>query len=86
MNVPLALGIPLIVIKSPDHEAETPVGNPVAVPIPVAPVVAMVITGERAAPIQTDGFDDGIAAVFEDITAIVPVASNVPQPPDKGIE
>lgn len=39
MKVPEAVGVPLIVIVLADHEALTPAGNPVAVPIPVAPVV-----------------------------------------------
>jgi hypothetical protein len=41
--VPAELGVPLIVITLPDHAAVNPVGNPVAVPIPVAPVVLCVI-------------------------------------------
>ena len=39
MNVPEAVGVPLIVIVSDPKAAVTPAGNPVAVPIPVAPVV-----------------------------------------------
>ena len=35
--------MPLIVIVLLAHEAEIPAGNPDAVPIPVAPVVACVI-------------------------------------------
>ena len=42
-KVPDELGVPLIVILLADHEAVTPVGNPVAVPIPVALVVLCVI-------------------------------------------
>jgi hypothetical protein len=42
-KVPDELGVPLIVIVLADHEAVTPVGNPVAVPIPVALVVLCVI-------------------------------------------
>ena len=41
--MPAELGVPLIVIVLADQEAVTPVGNPVAVPIPVAPVVLCVI-------------------------------------------
>ena len=43
MNVPVAVGVPLIVIKLDDQLADRPKGKPVAVPIPVAPVVAIVI-------------------------------------------
>jgi hypothetical protein len=43
VKLPVAVGVPLIVITLLDHEAVTPSGNPVAVPIPVAPVVLRVI-------------------------------------------
>ena len=43
MKLPVAVGVPLIVITLLDYEAVTPVGNPVAVPIPVAPLVLWVI-------------------------------------------
>ena len=43
MKVPLAVGVPLIVIVLLVQDAVTPDGNPVAVPIPVAPVVVCVI-------------------------------------------
>ena len=43
MKVPVVVGVPLIVITSADQEAVTPAGKPVEVPIPVAPVVAIVI-------------------------------------------
>ena len=43
MNVPDAVGVPLMVIVLAAHAAVTPVGKPVAVPIPVAPVVVCVI-------------------------------------------
>ena len=39
-KVPAAVGVPLMVIALAAHVAVTPVGSPVAVPIPVAPVVA----------------------------------------------
>ena len=38
-KVPDTVGVPLIVIVFEDHNAVTPAGNPVAVPIPVALVV-----------------------------------------------
>jgi hypothetical protein len=43
LKVPVVVGVPLIVITSADQEAVTPAGKPVAVPIPVAPEVAIVI-------------------------------------------
>jgi len=42
VNEPLAVGVPLMVNKFPDHEAVTPVGKPITF-APVAPVVANVI-------------------------------------------
>ena len=41
--MPAAVGVPEIVIVLLAHAAVTPVGNPVAVPIPIAPVVVCVI-------------------------------------------
>ena len=40
VKVPTAVGVPLMVIVSAAHVAVKPVGSPVAVPMPVAPVVA----------------------------------------------
>ena len=71
-------------IVFPAQAALNPVGNPVAVPIPVAPVVVCVMF-VMAALIQTVGVDDATPAVFEDVTVIVPVALTVPQPPVNGI-
>ena len=55
--------MPLIVIVLLDQFAKTPVGNPVADPIPVAPVVVIVILGEIATPTHTVGVDDGALTV-----------------------
>ena len=44
MNVPLAVGVPLIVMVLPENDAVMPEGNPVGVPIPVAPMVVIDIT------------------------------------------
>ena len=41
--MPAAVGVPLIVIVLDAQEAVTPAGRPVAVPMPVAPVVACVM-------------------------------------------
>ncbi len=62
-----------------------PAGKPVAVPIPVAPVVEMVIFGNSDVPIQTEGFVEAEPAVMFGLTVIVPVALTVPQPPVNGM-
>ena len=84
MNVPLLVGVPLIVIVSDAHDAVTPVGKPVAAPIPVAPVVAIVMAVSGVL-MQSVGVADGTPAVLAWVTVIVPVALTVPQPPVKGI-
>lgn len=84
MNVPEAVGAPEIVITLPAHEAVTPAGRPVGVPIPVAPVVVMVI-GMSVVLMQSVGVDEGVPAVLSGFTVIVPVAFTAPQPPVSGI-
>ena len=66
------------------HAAVTPDGRPVAVPIPVAPVVVCVIF-VIAVLIHSVGAEDAVPAVFAAVTVIVPVAFTLPQPPVKGI-
>jgi hypothetical protein len=66
------------------HDAVTPAGKPVAVPMPVAPVVASVML-VSAVLIHRVGVLDGAPAVLFGVTVIVPVALTVPQPPVKGI-
>ena len=73
----------VIVLKA--NAAVTPSGRPVAVPIPVAPVVVLVML-VKAVLIQSVGVDDAVPAVFAAVTVIVPVAFTEPQPPVKGIE
>lgn len=85
VNVPLCEGVPLIVITFEAQFAVTPGGKPVAVPIPVAPVVACVIF-VSAALIHTIGVEEAVPAVLFGDTVIVPVALEVPQPPVSGIE
>ena len=46
-----------------DHAALTPVGSPVAVPMPEAPVVVWVIL-VKAVLIQTVGVEEAVPAVF----------------------
>ena len=84
MNVPDCVGVPLIVMVFDAQVAVTPVGNPVAVPIPVAPMVVWVILGDKAVLIHEVVVIPGVA-VFTVVTIIVPVALTVPQPPDNGM-
>jgi hypothetical protein len=76
--------VPLIVIVLEAHAAVTPAGKPVAVPMPVAPVVASVML-VSAVLIHRVGVLDGAPAVLFGVTVIVPVAFTEPQPPVKGI-
>ena len=66
-----------------NHEAVTPLGRSIGVPMPVAPVVTMVML-LKAELIHKVGADDGVAAVFTGVTVIVPVALIFPQPPVNG--
>ncbi len=65
------------------HAAATPAGNPVAVPIPVAPVVICVI-GVNAVLIHNVGVEEAVPTVLAGVTVIVPVALTEPQPPVRG--
>ena len=73
-----------MVIVFDAHEAVTPAGKPVGVPIPVAPVVAMVML-VNAVLTHKVGVDDGVPAVFAGVTVMVPIALTAPQPPLNGI-
>jgi len=73
-----------MVIVFDAHTAVTPAGNPVAVPIPVAPVVACVIF-VKAVFIQSVGVEEATPAVLFGVTVIVPVALTEPQPPVNGM-
>ena len=84
MKVPVADGVPVIVMVFDDQLAVTPAGKPVAVPIPVAPVVVWV-TFVIAVLTHTEGDDEATPAVLFAVTVIVPVALTVPQPPVNGI-
>ena len=79
MNVPEAVGVPEIVIVFEDHAAVKPVGKPVAVPIPVAPVVACVML-VNAVLIQRVGVLDAVPAVLVALTVTVLVAEALEQP------
>jgi len=80
LKVPDAVGVPLIVMVLDAHEALTPAGNPVGVPMPVAPVVVCVIA-VRAVLIQSVGVEEAALTVLFGVTVMVPVAVTVPQPP-----
>ncbi len=84
MKVPEAVGVPEMVIVLEDHAAVTPAGNPVAVPIPVAPVVVCVML-VNAVLIHSVGVLDAVPAVLSGVTVIVPVAFTDPQPPVNGM-
>ena len=73
-----------MVIVFNDQAAVTPVGKPVAFPIPVAPVVVWVIFGDKAILIHKVVVIPG-AAVFNGVTIIVPVAFTLPHPPVNGM-
>ena len=78
------MGVPEIVILLIANAALTPAGNPVAVPMPVAPVVACVIF-VNAVLMQSVGVLDAAPTVLTGVTVIVPVAFTVPQPPVNGM-
>ena len=73
-----------MVIVLDAHAALTPAGNPVAVPMPVAPVVACVIF-VNVVLIYKVGVLDAAPAVLAGVTVIVPVAFTVLQPPVNGM-
>ena len=64
--------------------ALTPVGNPVATPMPVAPVVVCVMV-VIALLMQIVGVDDAALVVLSGVIVIVPLADTVPQPPVIGM-
>jgi len=79
------VGVPLMVITFAAQAALTPAGNPVAVPMPVAPVVACVIL-VNAVLIHKVGVLDAAPAVLFGVTVIVPVAlTEEPHPPVNGM-
>ena len=67
------------------HAAVTPAGKPVAVPIPVAPVVVWVIA-VNAVLIHKVGLELAAPTLLFAVTVMVPVALTLPQPPVNGIE
>ena len=84
MNVPEADGVPLIVIVFEANVAVTPVGKPVAAPMPVAPDVLCVILVSAVLMHKVGELDAPLTVLFG-VTVIVPVAFTAPQPPVKGM-
>ena len=84
--MPVKDGVPLIVIVLLDQAAETPVGNPEAVPMPVALVVECVIFVNTVFT-NSVGVDDAAPAAQAGValTVILPVAFTLPHPPVRGI-
>ena len=73
-----------MVIVFDAHDAVTPAGNPVAAPMPVAPVVVCVMAVSGLL-MQSEGVEEAALTVFDIITVIVPVALTVPHPPVSGM-
>ena len=82
--MPAAVGVPLIVIVLDAQVAVTPAGSPVAVPIPVAPVVVCVML-VSAVLMQRVGMEDAAPTLLSGVTIMVPEAFTVPHPPVNGM-
>ena len=82
--MPAAVGVPLIVIVLDAQEAVTPAGRPVAVPMPVAPIVACVML-VSAVLMQRVGMEEAAPTVLSGVTVMVPEAFTVPHPPVNGM-
>ena len=81
MNVPVAVGVPVMVMILAAHDALTPAGKPLApltpaLLMPVAPVVVMVI-GDKAVFTQSVGLALGAPAVLAGDTTIGAVLFSV---------
>jgi hypothetical protein len=84
LYIPVDVGVPLILIVFADHIAVTPIGNPIAVPMPVTPVVACVMVGKTVLTHKI-GEAEAVVTVLFGITVIVPVACTNSHPPVNGI-
>ena len=82
--MPEAVGVPLIVIVLDAQVAVTPAGRPVAVPIPVAPVVVCVML-VSAVLMHKVGIVEAAPTVLSGVTVMVPEAFTVPHPPVNGM-
>ena len=66
--------MPLIVSVLADQFAVTPGGNPVAVPIPVAPEVVCVIAGLISVFVHIVGLEEAAVTVLDGLIVMVIVA------------
>ena len=73
-----------MVIVLDAKDAETPVGKPVAEPIPVTPVVEKVTDGSVVL-MQTAGAEEAALTVLAGVTLMVPVAFAAPHVPVSGM-
>ena len=73
-----------MVITFEAHAADTPAGRPLAVPMPVAPVVVLVML-VKAVLVQSVGVEEAVPGVLAAVTVIVPVALTEPAPPVSGM-
>ena len=73
-----------MVIVLDAHAAVTPAGNPVAVPIPVDPVVVWVMAVKTVFILKL-GLELAAPTVLFADTIMVPVALTLPDPPVKGM-
>ena len=64
--------------------AVTPAGSPVAVPMPVAPVVVCVML-VSAVLMHRLGVEDAAPTVLSGVTVMLPEAFTVPHPPVNGM-
>ena len=74
-----------MVIVLEAHSAITPAGRPVAVPMPVAPVVTCVIFVNLVFT-QMEGVEEATDTVFLGVTVIIPSAFTFSHPPVRSIE
>ena len=84
MNVPEAVGVPLMVIVFDAQDAVTPAGRPVAAPMPVAVVVVCVIA-VSAVLMHSVGAEEAVPTVLFGVTVMLPVAFTMPHPPVSGM-
>ena len=82
--MPAAEGVPEIVMVLDTQVADTPAGSPVAVPMPVAPVVVCVML-VSAVLMHKVGVEEAAPAVLSGVTVMVPEAFTVPHPPVNGM-
>ena len=88
--MPVAVGVPLMVIILLAQVALTPAGKPLepeppAFDIPVAPVVVCVIEVVNAVLIHNLGVLEAALTVLTAVTVMIPVAFTLPHPPVNGI-